>query len=245
MIEVKNYIFEGIPFTTYNKNDGLKKPLIFFFHGFTSDRQKGTMGRGEILAEKGFFVVAIDAYMHGERRLPYFDALPNSEKYKDIFNIAIHTANDAKLLYSKYLVNNDSIIPGKVYAYGVSMGTMVTFYLATIMTELKTFASIVGCPSFVEFYVHKKDIYNWVEDDYYNINLEYYKALDPLINYQRLSGKKIFMGCGIKDQVVPYRFAESLSKKLSPEDIVFKLYDTPHLSTNEMQEDAYAFLLNN
>ncbi len=245
MMEIKEMYYEGIPFTIYNVNDQRPKPLIYFFHGFTSDRALGIMGRGEILAKKGFFVVAIDAYLHGERKLDFFQKLPNSIKFKDFINIVMHTANDAKLLYEKYFVNLDFIKKDKVYAYGVSMGASVAFYLATIFDKLQTIASIVGSPSFVEFYRYFQSVYNWELDDYFKQNLAYYYQYCPLINYERLIGKKIFMGCGDKDTIVPARFAYELSKKLLSNDVVYQIYDTGHLSTDLMQEAAYQFLIDN
>ena len=243
MITKKDLLIEGIPLTIYNENDGTKKPLLYFFHGFCSNRNKGIMGRGEILASKGYYVVAIDAYLHGERSIPRFDEKTQVEKYKDFFNIVMRTAQDAKYLYEKYFKFDEHVIPDKVYAYGVSMGASVAFYLATIFEPLQTFASIVGSPSFVEFYQYMKQMRGWDENDpYYLHNLQYYIGHDPLINYERLKDKNIFMGCGVDDYVVPYRFAEKLSTKLTGDHIVYKLYQTEHLSTPEMQEDAYRFL---
>lgn len=244
MVTKREYLLEGIPLTTYSLPDDKPKHLLYFFHGFQSDRTVGIMGRGEILAKKGFFVVALDAYLHGQRSIPSFNALTQAEKYKDFFNIVIRTAEDAKSLYEKYFKYDERIIPDKVYAYGVSMGASVAFYLATIFDTLKTFATIVGSPSIVDFYRYIGSVQGWDDTDpYVKRNLDYYEALDPLNHYERLRNKNIFMGCGDEDHVVPYRFAKQLKDRLNNENVVFKLYPTGHQSTAPMQEEAYQFLL--
>ncbi|MDF2700021.1 MAG: hypothetical protein K0Q49_1577 [Haloplasmataceae bacterium] len=240
----QDMVLEGIPFTVYYKNDGLPKSIIYFFHGFSGDRNSGIMGRGEDLAKMGYYVVAMDAYLHGDREPVFFDQLSYAEKQRDIVNIQIRTAEDAKHLFDKYFKNWDGINKDKVYAYGVSMGAGVTFYLATIMDELKTFASIVGSPSFYEFYQYKKEQYRFPDDERYYLNLNSYIEKDPLINHERLLGKNIFMGNGSTDTTVPLVYAKELAETLNSPNVFFKIYETGHSSTPQMQEDSYEFLLN-
>jgi len=241
----KQMIFDGIPFSIYYQDDKKPKPLIFFFHGFGSNRITGIGDRGDILASKGFYVIAIDAYLHGEREAEFYSKLSSFDKQKEIINITMRTAKDAKHLYDKYFKNWNDILKYKVYAYGVSMGAAVTFYLGTIMDELKTIVSIVGSPSFYQFYQAKKITYKWEDDYYYNANLNSYKVECPLLNYQRLANKNIFMANGDKDTVVPLKYAKELYKKLSSNNVLFKTYDTAHCSTELMLKEAYQFLLNN
>lgn len=238
-------IYDGIPLTTYYKNDKKPKKLLFFFHGFAGDRETGIMGRGEVLAELGFFVVAIDAYLHGERQPEFFKNLSYGDKQKEIINIVMHTAQDAKHLYHKYFKHLDILETTNVYAYGVSMGAAVTFYLATIMEELTTFASLVGSPSFVDFYEYKQEQYGWIQDEYYYINLESYRAVDPLLNYELLKDKNIYMGVGTQDTTVPLKYAKELKNKLPNSNIFYKEYNTGHSSTPEMLTDSYNFIKNN
>ena len=239
----EDMVFDGIPLSIYYMDDHVEKPILFFFHGFGSNRNTGIMGRGEILASKGFFVIAIDAYLHGDRQPDFFKELSYGDKQKEIVNITIRTAEDAMLLYHKYFKHWDFVNPDSVFAYGVSLGGAVSFYLATIMEELTTFATILSSPSFYEFYQYKQAQYNWPKDAYYHYNLEYYKLVDPLIHYEQLTGKNIFMAGGERDTVVPLDYAQRLSEKLSSPHVIFRSYDTAHSSTQAMQEEAYQFLL--
>lgn len=241
---IQDYLFDGISFTTYKKDDNQKKPLLFFFHGFKSNRTKGIMGRGEVLANLGFYVVAIDAYLHGDRETYAFTQLTHQEQQREMFNIQIQTAKDAKHLYNKYFKDWKDINHDAVYSFGVSMGAGASFYLATIMDELKTMVTIVGSPSYYASYQEKASRFEFKDDLYYKQNLAFYKQMCPLLHYEKLKNKHIFMATGIHDTVVPMKFAHELSKTLKQSTIIFKSYDTAHLSTPEMLSDAYDYLSN-
>lgn len=235
--------FYGIPYTIYNNDDGTRKPVIFFFHGFGGDRESGSMGRCESLAKIGYYVVAIDAYCHGERKTPSFSALSSANKQKEVFNIVIKTANDALFFYRNFLFKNNDIIPNHVSAYGVSLGGTTALYLATIMSELKVAVSVLGSPSFVDFYVYKQQKYGFEQDENYYDNLQHYRLIDPLFHHHKLSNKIIWMASGTKDETVPLDFSKKL-KDLYPtcQNIVFNQYSTGHESTKEMIQDTMSFL---
>ena len=237
------YIYDGIPFTLYNCGDDQPKPLLFYFHGFNSDHLLGGIGKVEELARKGFLVIAMDAYLHGGRMPSWFGELSYGDKQKEIVNIQIQTAKDAMHLYDKYFKKDNRISKNGVYAFGVSMGAGICFYLGTIMKEVVAIASIVGSPSFYEFYQEKQVTYGWSKDEYYMANLEYYKSIDPLLNYTKLGDVYIYMGNGAKDTTVPKKFAEELSKKHKQENFIYEVYDCAHTSTPEMLENAYNYLV--
>lgn len=240
---VKDVNYAGIPMTTYYVNDGVKKPVVFFFHGFSGNRTTGIMGRGEQLAELGFYVVAMDAYLHGDRMPDWFEALSYGERQKEIVNIQMQTANDAKQLFNQYFKHLDTVNPTEVFTYGVSMGAGSAFYLGKIMQEVSTIVSIVGSPSFYAFYQEKQAFYQWTSDAYYNMNLSYYQEIDPLLHYQEFIGKNIFMGNGLTDTTVPKKFAEEFHNALDQDNVIYKVYDVGHSSTPEMLQDSYNFLL--
>lgn len=236
-------IYDGIPITTYYYNDGTKKPLIFFFHGFAGERKAGIGTRGEELARLGFYVVSLDAHLHGQRQPQFFNDLSYGDKQKEIVNIQIQTALDAKNLYKKYFSNHQYIKAGEVYSFGVSMGAGTAIYLSSIMNEVNTVVSLLGSPSFVEFYRYKQEQYGWTVNNEYFKNLNSYKEHDPLLNIDRYTNKNIYFAGGSKDTTVPAKFASEFKDKVKDLDnITFKMYDTAHSSTLEMHNDAYAFL---
>ncbi len=240
-IVCKKFFLDGIPLTTYEVEDGNKKPVIYSFHGFDGYRDGDFYKREDVLARLGYFVVGFDSIMHGERRVPYFESKSYDEKMKDINQIIIQTAQDAILLFDKYLQYYPQVIKNEYYAMGFSMGGAITFYLASIDKRVKAIASIVGSPSLAAFYELKQQKYHWVKDETYQQRLAYYELHDPLIHFDRLKDTHIFMAGGAQDDVVPYHYAQSLHQVL-PQNSVFKNYDTGHMSCQEAMQDAYDFL---
>ena len=67
--------------------------------------------------------------------------LTNQSKYEDIIEVIMHTANDAKTLFHKYFKHFKQVRQDKYHAYGVSMGSLTAFYLATIDCDLEAVAA--------------------------------------------------------------------------------------------------------
>lgn len=239
-IKINEHLFDGVPLTTYELDNNQVKPLIYFFHGFTGNKDANIMGRGEVLANLGFYVVAIDAYLHGKRMSVLESKRSNVDKYQDIIEIVMHTAKDAKRLFHKYFKYMSTIQKETYHAYGVSMGSLTAFYLGTIDPSLKTIVGIVCTPSFVDYYQDKAKQYHFNEGFFYERKLAYYETIDPMNHIDLLEDKKIFMGIGSKDDVVNPKYAMKLHQLL-PKTIL-KSYETNHVSTKEMLEDSYAFL---
>jgi uncharacterized protein len=235
--------YKDIPYTRYERDDHTKKSLLFFFHGFTSNKDEGIMGRGEALAELGYLVIALDAYAHGARIDEAIIGGSASDKYRHLIDIIIHTARDAKDLFMNHLVTTFNITNDTYYAFGVSMGAATALYLGSIDTKLKTIISIVGSPSLYALYLYKQSLFGWENTPSFKEKLAYYQSIDPLIHYETLKDKHIFLGCGKFDEVVPPKFAKALSDTLNQEKTVFKLYEVGHSSTEEMLQDAYNFLV--
>jgi dienelactone hydrolase len=60
---------EPVPAFTYRPQGAADLPMIIFLHGLGRDKERFA-SRLPAVAEAGFLVVAIDAYLHGERREP-------------------------------------------------------------------------------------------------------------------------------------------------------------------------------
>ena len=89
-IIVEEVVFDGIPCSIYHDDAEEVKPLIFFFHGFGGNHLNGILDKGHKLAGMGYYVVAMDAYLHGERATEEFKALDHAKRQKsivDIYNI--------------------------------------------------------------------------------------------------------------------------------------------------------------
>lgn len=243
-VKITGHQFEDIPYTRYQDTSlpPENRKLLFFFHGFTSNRTKGIMGRGERLAELGYTVIAMDAYAHGDRYAPELLDNTPGEKYKHLIDIIIHTANDTSKLYENSLKDDPRMNSDTFSVYGASMGAAISFLVASSMEECDSVVSIVGSPSLYELYAYKQSLYQWPKDEIWHERMTRYEKIDPLIHSDSLCKKPIFFGCGTHDKVVPPRYAKALYEKCKSPKHVFRTYDVGHTSTDEMLEDSYTFL---
>ncbi len=242
MIHTNDEMFEGIPYTRYYQKKKERSPLMFFFHGFTSNRHEGTMGRAKKLCSMGYEVIAVDAYGHGERYNKTIMALNPSDKYKFLVDIVLRTADDVRHLYEAKLRYDERLLPSSFSVYGVSMGAQVAFMVGKNMPECKVIVSIVGSPSIYKIYDYKRKVFEWKKDQTFIDKLIQYKHLDPLEHFNTFINKHIFMGCGEFDQTVPYQHAEKLYQLCNAPTHEFELYNVAHQSNDAMLNDAYEFL---
>ncbi|MDD4069116.1 MAG: acyl-CoA thioester hydrolase/BAAT C-terminal domain-containing protein [Candidatus Izemoplasmatales bacterium] len=231
--------YESITFNLLYKNTPKDKPIVFFFHGFGGDKEYGAGGKDITLASMGYTVIVLDAYEHGERRTNEYKELDNSQRQAMIIDTEINTAHDAIKVYD-FLVEDSKISSEMPLAvYGVSMGAAIAFYLSTIFDKVKSVVSIVGSPSFVDFYSYKQEVYSFPKDNQFYDRLKKYQRLDPLLNYKLFENKKVFMSVGLRDKIVPMIYAKKLSSLIECE---YREYDLGHESNPEMLSDSYNFL---
>lgn len=222
----------------YNQDIGYDK-VMFFFHGFNGNRYAIDIEWIERISEKGYLLVILDAENHGDRISDEYKKLDNSNRQKLIIETEINTANDAKKVYfhllEKDIINNDMTLA----VMGVSMGGAIALYLTTIFKKIQILVSLIGSPSFVEFYKYKQKVYKFENNQEYKKRLDKYAKIDPLLNYNLFSGRKILLTGGSRDKIVPMIYAEELSKKI---DATFIVYDLEHEVSKEMMEDVYKFI---
>src|SRR5437667_11698457 len=60
---------EPVPAYAYYKKGNKAMPVVIFLHGMGGSKE-GDAKRLRDLAGKGLFVLALDAYLHGERKVP-------------------------------------------------------------------------------------------------------------------------------------------------------------------------------
>src|SRR5262249_44848324 len=60
---------EPVPAYAHYRKGNRAMPVVIFMHGLGGSKEQDAQ-RLRTLAGKGFFVVAIDAYLHGERKVP-------------------------------------------------------------------------------------------------------------------------------------------------------------------------------
>ena len=238
-ITCKEEKYQDIVFRYFYVNNSYDKKVIFFFHGFGGNRYFIKDSWIERLTSMGYVLIMLDAFEHGDRMSDEYKALDNTQKQQRIIDTEIQTAYDAITVY-EYLLDQKVISKEKpVTAMGVSMGAAVAIYLTTVFEEVRTLVSIIGSPSFVEFYKYKQSVYRFPKDDAFEARLAKYELIDPLKNYHLLEGKNILMTVGLKDRIVPLTYAKALSSKL---ETTYLEYDVGHDCPLEMAEAVFLFL---
>ncbi len=241
-IAKKRLKYLDITFNILYEENTLNKDIFYIFHGFGGNKDDGFAGFETQLAKEGFFVIVLDACEHGERISQKFASLDNSKRQEQIIDLEIQTAKDAISVYNYLqsigLISSDR----KVNALGVSMGAAITFYLASIFKKINLVISVIGSPSFFEFYKYKQNVYVFDNGEDYRRRLDYYKTIDPLIYYQSLMNKKVYMSVGLVDKIVPLVYAKALSKKIQ---CVYQEYDLGHEVNDSMLEEITKFIREN
>ncbi|XMB86703.1 alpha/beta hydrolase [Mycoplasmatota bacterium WC44] len=231
----------GVPLIEYRLLSDEPKPTIFFVHGIKRCKEyveEYALG----FVNRGYNVISLDAYLHGDRKKRGMTDRDLELKYADI---VIMTGEDINTLYKNHYSIKPYVDNDNVYVAGISMGGAVAFYTGTIMDDIKGIISVIGNPSFVSFLDYSSEL---VGVPFPNEERNRLSLFDPLLHYKDLIGKSILMINGTKDRRVPVIYSEELFRKLKEEEydnIVFKLYDVDHSVDEKMLEDIYEWLDNN
>lgn len=157
-IILETYQVDGVPIMTLAQESAKHRPLVFFVHGFTSDKRQG-LRIGYELAGRGLFFVGLDAAMHGERfdeRLttawePGEDKVYPPKSGLDAFflmhEVIVQTAQDIDAL-SDHFAGDERTDAGRVGVTGFSMGGFATFYIAATNPRVQTAVPMSGLPAF-------------------------------------------------------------------------------------------------
>ncbi len=157
-IRIETAIIEKISCLIFSGDSLEPAPLVFFVHGFESDKRQG-IPMGCELARKGFICVSIDTILRGERvgqnfdpdAGPDFQPVYPEETYLDGFVTMLkmirQTEIDIQSLID-YFKADSRVDPERIGHVGYSMGGWSVFYSSTVNTHIKAAVSIAGIPCF-------------------------------------------------------------------------------------------------
>jgi predicted esterase len=233
----EDFSYKGISYTLYTSSVSKNKPLIFFVHGFERDKYTGVGEMPLQLSRKGFNVIAIDAFLHGERSTDSFNALSTDEKEKHIFKIIMKTTKDLKILMKlfKSIPEFDTSTFGIA---GISMGAMIAFYATTKIKEFSVVVPMIGTPAFYDAATSMESIPFTQRIALFGLNL-----VDPVRNYKKFIDRKLLIINGEKDKVLPLDGSKKLHDLLKDTNAIveFNTYDSDHWITDQMRYDMYAW----
>lgn len=150
MIIEEMKIIRDIPAIISRRNDNSKKPLVILSHGFTQSKYTySTNGYLKELAELGYYAVAIDNRLHGDRPGPDFhEAVLNSSGEIDLLALRIamkETADDVKMLIDDLSILEE-VDEERIAMIGVSMGGFITYRAIVTDDRIKVGIPIISSP---------------------------------------------------------------------------------------------------
>ena len=195
VIVEKKYL-EGVPLYEYRPVDINLNKLVFYQHGYTMNKEDGAHVQAMHYASRGFTVVAIDAYGHGERHTKPFPKESYHTEMLYFYEIIKNTTEDFIKLYKNHYEKEFPVLN----VSGESMGGMITYMLAGVLENVKAIAPVVGSPSIVR-YGYDDMITNGCEEETIKGMLEYLQKYDGFTNIPRFIDMPMFCLCGTQDDV--------------------------------------------
>jgi len=238
-LRINTETLNGVPLNEYYLEEYQHKGLVFVQHGYQSNKNYGADYLALELARLGFFVVSIDAYMHGERiEGPY---LVKDEKRMLVAapTVIRHTAIDYIKLHKKRYITR---FP-KYDFIGISMGAMIAFYLLTKTDKVKKVVPVIGTPDFMHQAKHNLTTAGLVLEEFLNdYTINYLNRISPINNLHKIKFEEMFiMNCS-KDNVVPMEKSVSYYNQYKTDQMTLKIYEDSHNVNRTMQQDIFAYI---
>ncbi len=198
-IVVEDVWMNDVPTSHYRMDDEVARPLVIACHGFQSDRFATVCDVAMQLARRGYHVVTLDAYMHGERSDVRFTSANDQQKGEMIFEIIFQTVEDIKKLIQT-LEHHPLVLTDQIGITGVSMGGMTAHLTGATVPNVKVIVDMIGTPDYVTFV---QDILGEENMSAYADEVNAMTPLNPIALYLAQEPKKILMCHGRHDNVVP------------------------------------------
>jgi len=206
---------------------------------------------GYELAKKGFYFVALDTKMHGERHDPNLEKVMSGkadniypkesglDTYFLMHEIIIQTEKDLDLLITHF-ESESNVNTDAIGLTGYSMGGFAAFYIAAKNSRIQAVVPIAGIPAFEARWrdvVLETSSYSvWSEilenaKSETEIRTEYMKEIDPFEKMKDFYPKPLLMISGDIDTDSPKKYSVDLYRKLKPiyhqhnERLQLRIYD--------------------
>jgi dienelactone hydrolase len=144
---------EPVPALVYYKKGNRSMPVVIFLHGMGGSKEQNAERLRE-LAGQGFFVVAIDAHLHGERRVPgIFPKGKSLGGLGDDYSIWVHqtsvahTARDVSRIIDA-LSARPEVDLSRIGVGGISMGGSTCMVLAWREPRISVVVGFIGAVDF-------------------------------------------------------------------------------------------------
>lgn len=243
---------EPLPAYAYYKKGNRSMPVIIFMHGLGGSKDNSARQLQD-LAGKGFFVVAIDAHLHGERKVPgIFPQGKNLGRLGDDYSIWVHqssvshTARDVSKIIDALAARSDVDL-SRIGVGGISMGSSTCMVLACREPRISVVVGLIGA---VDFWYDVTKTPPGTEQDAKRNALsprvrQIVNAINPLERKAGIAPKALFLANGARDDGIDIETVRSFVKGLRPSYEAFPdrlmLLEEPktgHSVTDRMWEEG-------
>jgi dienelactone hydrolase len=199
---------EPVPAYVYYRKGNKDMPVVIFVHGLGGSKGQ-YVRRMQELAGKGLFVVAIDAHLHGERKVPgIFPKGKSLGGLGDDYSIWVHqsaishTARDISRVIDS-LSARPEVDLSRIGVGGVSMGSSTCMVLAWREPRISVVVGLIGA---VDFWYDVTKTPPGAGQDARRKALslrvrQLVDSLDPLGRKTAIAPKALFLANGAKDQI--------------------------------------------
>ncbi len=248
---------EPVPASVYYKKGNKAMPVVIFMHGMGGSKEQ-SIGRMRKWADKGLFVVAIDAHLHGERKVPgIFPKGKNLGGLGTDYSIWVHqsavshTARDVSRVIDA-LSARPEVDRSRIGVAGVSMGGSTCMVLAWKEPRVSVVVGLIGAVDF--WYDVTKTPPGKAQDAKRNALSprvrQLVNSLDPLGRKAAIAPKALFLANGARDDGSAISSIKQFVKDLRPRYKAhperLQLLEEPktgHEVTERMWEEGTQWLL--
>lgn len=199
---------EPVPAYVYYKKGNKVMPVVIFMHGMGGSKESNA-ARMQEWAGKGLFVVAIDAHLHGERKVPglgpqgkNLGALGTDYAIWLHQSSVSHTARDVSKVIDALSARPDVDL-SRIGVAGISMGSSTCMVLAWKEPRISVVVGMIGA---VDFWYDVTKTPPGKEQDEKRAALsprvrQLVSSIDPLDKKAAIAPKALLLANGAKDQI--------------------------------------------
>lgn len=148
----EDYLISEIPvIACFRKDEGTPKPLVILSHGFLKSKED-LKDELEMLADLGYYAVAMDNRGHGRRDEPDFSSQVLQDRLIDVYQVrrlVKETADDIPSIIDHFEANKQ-VNAQRIGMLGISMGGYAAFRALVIEERIGVATPIIASPNWDE-----------------------------------------------------------------------------------------------